>query len=141
MTRRQLFVSVAICTCVLGSSLAALTSGRTGIAFEESALSMSRPVPQALSTVEGTAGSKLSIKAVPSLPDMVGEVPAEIGGMLPSAAASADFDEDGTPDLVVAYAGDGTGRDHGRQARCLVPRSARSLADPLGRPVPVPRAA
>lgn len=109
MTRRQLFVSVAICTCVLGSSLAALTSGRTGIAFEESALSMSRPVPQALSTVEGTAGSKLSIKAVPSLPDMVGEVPAEIGGMLPSAAASADFDEDGTPDLVVAYAGDGTG--------------------------------
>ena len=109
MSRRHLFVSVAICACVFGSSLAALTSVRSRIAFEESALSMSRPVPQALSTVDGTAGARLSLIAVPSLPDEVADVPAEIGGMRPSAVASADFDEDGTPDFVAGYAGDGTG--------------------------------
>lgn len=108
MPRRHLFVSVAVGLFVLGSSLVAFTSARH-ISSEDSSLSGSRSAAQPLSTMQGTAGTRLSVKSIPSLPETAGDIPAAIAGLRPTSVSSADLDEDGTPDLVAGYASEASG--------------------------------
>src|SRR5262249_12901230 len=59
----------------------------------------------------------------------VGQIPQPRAAMLndrPLALASGDFDEDGAPDLVCAYAGDGGGRIEWRRGNpaAVYPRGA-----------------
>lgn len=106
MTRRRLFVSVAIAGSVLGSSLAAwssASSARESESTEATVRSGTAAASSPLATVRGDAGTRLSLRSVPAVAGSE-PGPALAGDrQRPTAAASADFDEDGTPDLVAAY--------------------------------------